>query len=309
MPAPDYKSDAPCGCNSGRRYSECHGPIFEAPPIKAIPLAQAIYAREWGLNAERYQEQGIYTALAKELAAAGDTYRLLDVGCGLGQGLEALAAVLPASEGRLIVGVDENPACLAIAAERLRIPPGAAALQRIKLEKQLSGFFETRTAKSPLKPSGEIVLINADLMVVDPIFETWLDKVGLFDAITMWFSGVHKARSMTKVAQRVGAKNDADLREALEDRVMELAEKRLRPGGVVQIVQRGAGDMEAERSKLAGALSAALKDYPFDVLGVVGHAYEEPEAEGAMALNSRSFNADGLPRFALSTLLRRREDG
>ncbi len=305
VPSRAPKPDDPCSCGSGRRFADCHGPIFDAPPAKAIPIAQEIYASDWGVNAAQYQAEGLYTSLAGELAACRIVRRVLDIGCGLGQGLEALATVVPESE-RLIIGVDENPACLERAAERLQVPPTGIASSRIKLEKQLSGYFESRPALAPLKLHGEILLIHADLMVPDPAFEAWLDQVGPFDAITLWFSGVHKARSMTKVSKRIGAMSDADLRRALEDQVMEVAGKRLRPGGILQVVQRCAGHLPAERRRRAAEVAHIMGGWPFDLVSVTGYPYEEPTAEGAMLVNSREFDSAGMPRFALSTLFRRK---
>jgi trans-aconitate methyltransferase len=78
------------------------------------------------VNADQYAAQGLYAALARELVQAGEVARVLDIGCGVGQGLEALSAALPAAP-RLLVGVDENPRCLAAAAERLGLPASAVA--------------------------------------------------------------------------------------------------------------------------------------------------------------------------------------
>ncbi|WFU51781.1 SEC-C metal-binding domain-containing protein [Sinorhizobium terangae] len=108
---PTLKPDDICTCGSDRRYADCHEPIYTAPRGKAVIVAQEIYAREWGVNAAHYVTEGLYTSLAAELIEAGTVERVLDIGCGLGQGLEALSAAITA-KNQLIVGVDENPYCL-----------------------------------------------------------------------------------------------------------------------------------------------------------------------------------------------------
>lgn len=303
MPALAYKPDDPCPCGSLKRYADCHSPILEAPLMKAIPIAQAIYAKDWAVNAAHYQAQGLYSILAGELVAATTVRRVLDVGCGLGHGLDALAAAL-GDGNRLIVGVDENPDCLARAAERLQVPGGAVASPRIKLMKLLSKSIGSTPSTAPLKVAGETVLVQADLMTPDPAFEAWLDEVGPLDAITLWFSGVHKARSMTKVSQVIRANSDADLRRALEDEVLALAARRLRPGGILQLVQRGAGEMEVERVKVAQIIAEVVEGSALEVVGVSAHAYEEPAEVGGMTVDSKAFDSTGLQRFALSILLR-----
>lgn len=112
------KPDDPCGCGNGKRYADCHMRIHAAPADQRVALAQAVYAEEWAGNAEHYRRQGLYADLAAELLQAGPVRRVLDIGCGRGEGLEALLDAIP-QEGRLVIGVDENPACLVAAAARL----------------------------------------------------------------------------------------------------------------------------------------------------------------------------------------------
>ncbi|WP_295194270.1 hypothetical protein [uncultured Brevundimonas sp.] len=88
-----------------------------------------MYARDWVTNADTYGRQGLYVALARDLVAGGGVARVLDIGCGLGHGLAALAEVLP-EDGRLIVGTDTNPGCLRGATERLGFDPIHPALSR-----------------------------------------------------------------------------------------------------------------------------------------------------------------------------------
>jgi SAM-dependent methyltransferase len=300
---PAYKPDDPCGCNSGRLYRDCHGLIFGPPPLKGVVVGQAIYAEDWAVNAAHYQAQGLYQTLAAELAAASEVHRVLDVGCGLGQGLQAVADAVGGPD-RLIIGVDENPNCLAAAAERLQLPAEAVASPRLKLEKLLKDRIGSKPSAAPLTVSGEIVLIQSDMMLPDAALEAWLDQVGPLDAVTLWFSGVHKGRVLTKVAHDIGATSDLDLREALEDQVVELAAKRVRPGGVLQIVQRGAGDMEGERQKWAAIVAGIAADHGFDVVSVSGLPYEEPPVGAGMTLSAMHFDSTRLQRFALSTVLR-----
>ena len=109
------------------------------------------------------------------------------------------------------------------------MPAAGTALQRIKAECQLSGYYASKVTTAPLKLGGEMLLVNVDLMVPDPAFEAWLDATGPFDAITLWFSGVHPARSMTKVSPEPRRQERRRSARGLEDEVMEFAIK-LSPG-------------------------------------------------------------------------------
>lgn len=302
---PDLKPDDVCSCGSERRYADCHAPIFSAKRGKAIDVAHGIYVREWGMNAEHYAAQGLYTTLAQELAAAGEVSRVLDIGCGLGQGLEALAAVIPAGSG-LIVGVDENPACLAEAAKRLGLPTDAVASPRLK---SLLGIklYDAHPSSEPLQVVGDRVLVNADVLIDDAAFHYWLRDVGPFDAISLWFTGGHKARSITKSAQRINAKNDEDFRSAIEDQVMEVALRHLRPGGLIQLVNRANGDPATLRREIEANRRHGIAPYPVALVSVRSYPYAESEEPSAIVLRGPAGAVVEGQQMAISTILQARE--
>ena len=72
---PAYKPDDPCGCSSGQLYRDCHGLIFGPPPLKGVVVGQAMYAKDWAVNAAHYQAQGLYQTVAAELAAVTEKFR------------------------------------------------------------------------------------------------------------------------------------------------------------------------------------------------------------------------------------------
>jgi protein-L-isoaspartate O-methyltransferase len=139
--------DGPCECGSGIRYADCHQGIVDAPKGKKNGVGQRLYAQNWASNAQSYQSQGLYSALAKELVAAGGVCRVLDIGCGLGHGLQALMAEIPTD--RLIIGIDENPECLSEAANRLGLPRNDVSLNRLTNKELLSGAYDIQVRRGP----------------------------------------------------------------------------------------------------------------------------------------------------------------
>ena len=305
MLRPNLKPDDICTCGSGRRYAECHRPIYTAPRGKAIEVAQEIYAREWGVNAHHYVNEGLYAALAAELVEAGEVARVLDIGCGLGQGLEALSAAIPGPD-RLITGIDENAYCLATAAMRLGLPAEAIASPRVQSKMGLKLYNAVPTTAT-ITVQGDRVLVNADVLVADAAFEAWLSHTRPFDAVTLWFTGGHKARSLTKVAQRIKAQSDEDFRWAIEDRVMEIALRHLRPGGLIQLVIRAAGDVETRRRELEAHRRDTIADYPVGLVAVRAYPYAEPTLPNAIAMSSPGGTPVPSQHMALSTVLRARD--
>ena len=302
---PDQKPDDICKCGSGRRYADCHRPIFTAPRGKAVEVAQEIYASEWEVNAHHYAAEGLYAALAAELIEAGEIARVLDIGCGLGQGLEALSAVILGPD-RLIAGIDENPNCLAMAATRLGLLPEAISSPRVRSKLGLK-LYDAIPATVPIAVQGDRVLLNVDVPVADAAFEVWLNHNGPFDAVTLWFTGGHKARSLTKVAQRINARSDADFRLAIEDKVMEIALRHLRPGGLIQLVVRVAGDVETRRRELEAHRRGAIENYPVGLVAVRAYPYAEPASPGAIVMSGPGGNPVPGQQMVLSTVLRARD--
>lgn len=237
-----------------------------------------------------------------DLISAGNIKKVFDIGCGLGHGIEALRASLSAQES-LIIGVDENPACIAGAAERLGLTLNPKAHQRLKSKRLLSGQFSIQVKKGPLPTPGPISVINADMLILDPQFETWLKEQGPFDAVTMWFMGVHKGRSMTKINSRLGLQSDRANRENLERRQIDLASRLLRPGGVLQLVNRVvSNEIDSYRNTLAEEAEVKLVESGLDFSRLTPFLYQEPDNTGSIKVSVPSLDLAGLPTYATSVL-------
>jgi hypothetical protein len=157
-----------------------------------------------------------------------------------------------------------------------------------------------------IRLAGDRVLVNADVLVGDPALHAWLRGAAPFDAVTLWFTGGHKARSITKTARRIGAESDEDFRWAIEAEVVELATRYLRPGGLVQLVNLASGDQATRRREVEAQRRAGIAAYPFDPISVSTHPYVESDQPGAMVMRGPG-GADAAGRhMAVSTLLRAR---
>lgn len=152
----------------------------------------------------------------------------------------------------------------------------------------------------------DTVLIQSDLMVEDNQFETWLDAAGAFDAVTLWFTGFHKARSLLKIIERLEITGDADHRAEMENRVIDLGLRRLRDGGTIQIVTRGFGDdVEGQREEILADWEAYLEDKSLRILRCTAFPYDEAEGPGAIQLRSALVDVSGQASLAWSMILRR----
>jgi SAM-dependent methyltransferase len=224
----------PCWCDSGRKYKKCHKDFDDAPQERKYAEAQRLYASTWTTTAQLQHDRGDYDWMAQQLKPYR-VERLFDVGCGSGHGLLALAATLPAP--LRIVAVDENLDCLRVARDTLaKAGLSPVLIARVDCAHTPFGFIQkARPFAGPLPQP--LALLEADPMT-DPYLEGALHADGPFDAVTIWLTGAHMWRRMNFVSQSRGVRSEHDLRILLQNEVYELADRILRPGGVLQVVDR-----------------------------------------------------------------------
>ena len=291
---------APCPCPSGLPYAECHKPIIEAADADLLDVAHREYARRWEGNASAYEAQGIYRWLSDRLSRFGPMRRVIDIGCGRGQGLAALREVT--GDDGLVVGIDENPDCLAAAAHRLGVARPARRLARVPAPGRA---FDVQVIPGMLPAPSPVVLIQADMLLPDPEFDGWVITLAPVDAVTMWFSGVHPARQHDRLMQALEITDDRLHRMTNDLATLDLASAVLPPGGLLQIAGRG---MANDPSWLVGetteTMRALAEHGPFGVIDVELHEYEEPTSGPRISVGALGVSSH--QHYATSTILRRR---
>lgn len=229
-----FAPNSPCPCGSGRKYKKCHRNFEEATSQQKYAAAQDVYATSWKETAALQYARGDYTWMAEQLPPL-QSARLLDIGTGSGHGLLALCERFEAD--LRIVSVDENLSCLKYAAQTL-MATGYSADVVSRLDTQETPFGFVQKGGNILVPLPEpIALIEAD-----PLTDEYLEKAladgGQFDAVTIWLTGAHLLRGHNAYSIHRGAKSEKDLRIILQNEVYELADRVLRPGGILQVVDR-----------------------------------------------------------------------
>ena len=292
LPAGD---GAMCPCGSGLAYRDCHQPVVEAPPEIRFDVARRAYARSWAVNAACYEAQGLYGRLARHLASHRPGPRLVDLGCGRGDGM----AVLRGEMRGEIIGVDENPACLAAAAARLGI---AAPGHRLQARSFASDGYELAYGAPEVPTLTGTALIQSDLLRPD---EALASALGRVDAVTLWFPGTHRAREHDRLVRTMQLTTDEHYAVAIELAAMAFAARQLRPGGLLQIVDRGAHpDLAAIASAFRGRFTAMAEISGLALVDLRALRHREPSGSGAIAVNTLS-PCNG-PTAAVSAIFRRR---
>ncbi|MGV8937410.1 MAG: hypothetical protein ACOH2J_09830 [Allorhizobium sp.] len=204
------------------------------------------------------------------------------------------------------MGIDENADCLAGAARLLNVHPSSLNANRVVDEILPNGRYRSTYLEGEVLLGASPNLLQSNLLTKDRAFETILDGVGPLDAITLWFVGIHKANSATELASYFEVKGDADYRELVEDSVMELADKRLKAGGVLHVAIRANYPNKAFAEENAKECYAELLQGGRYFFGnVIARPYTEPPHHvGAVNVGAMSPLAH-LPSFAISMALRK----
>jgi SAM-dependent methyltransferase len=271
-----------------------------------LDVARRQYADAWAGNAGHYERQGLYTRLARLLFDQESPARIVDLGCGRGEGMTALREA-GSSPCEYLIGVDENPECLAAAAirigPRLSCPPVTRVTHRILSGRAYGLEYIAGRLFGRCPP---VALIQSDLLREDTELDALLKDIGGFDAITLWFTGIHKAREHDEVARQRNLVSDSLHEVAVELATLRFAIRHLRTGGLVQIVSRAA---HADPGAIGGAfrnkITAMIDGLPVSLIDLQLIPYHEPAAGKRLAVGSLEFDARFVPTTAVSMILRR----
>ncbi|MGP4689620.1 hypothetical protein ACSV5K_25100 [Agrobacterium pusense] len=271
-----------------------------------MTVAQKIYSEEWAGNASAYHKQGVYDRLTDHLLDNGSIQSVIDVGCGLGHGLRSLREKI-ASQSLRLLGLDENPDCLSMAAKTLGLERITANIDRMQSEILPSGFYRWRYRPGKLHSERAINLVQSNLLIRDPELQVLLKAQPPFDAVCLWFVGIHKATANTELARHFEIKSDADYRELVEDAVIEAARDALRSGGLLQVAIRGGFPSPSEaRAQTASTYGSFFADQGFRLVSVEAIPYTEPQETSAIAVRSASNpEINALPMYAVSMIGKR----
>ena len=229
------KRDEPCWCGSGRPYQTCHMHIDAVPAEKRLWAARVDYSRKWAKNATNLDSQNCYDWMTSLLIPCGPS-RIFDIGCGAGSGLVALLRKFPKAK---IVSVDENPECINSAKQRLTSNgTHVNVIQRLKDKSTGPRSHKLDIESGNLALSKGVDLIESDILIDEELID-FLETQPKFDAITIWLIGSHRLRFNECDNLEGIIKSAPEYRRFVQKTAYLLADRILRSGGVLHIIDRG----------------------------------------------------------------------
>jgi hypothetical protein len=295
------RPDDPCPCSSGLRYGDCHQKVNAAPPSQALNVGRREYADRWKANAAAYEAQGVYSELADHLASFGNLSRVIDIGCGRGEGLVALREKTVGS-GSLLIGLDENPDCLKAAAERLGVDCPRKRLRRVS---QVGREYDLEIVAGRLPRLSSISLVQTDLLRPDLELEALLSSAAPYDAVTLWFTGIHPAREYDRICRDLKITTNSLHRMVTDIAALRCAGEFVRPGGYFHVVTRGVTNHPPSlQANLEGEMAALAEHGPVELVEVILLPYQEPTSNVRIGVAGTDLAPNDAETFAVSAIFR-----
>lgn len=213
-----------------RRPASGGGSGLQPHALYQLNRLRKAYIKSWGINSEGHLAQGHYTWMAERVKGFP---RTLEIGCGVGYSTLALL-----QQGHTVVCVEENPQC--IAATRQRLVDEGFCVEVIAREAPVSldeNAYRLIYREIAEAPEADCLLIEGDALN-DPALEAWLERQPKFDAIACWLLGTHDARGHNAEVDLALMPTAYEHRIFVQNRVYEIADRILRSGGVLSVIDR-----------------------------------------------------------------------
>jgi hypothetical protein len=207
-----------------------------------------------------------------------------------------------AASAQLLVGLDENPDCLKAAAQRMGIADPPRRLKRIGGKRREHDLEIVAGKLSPLTP---VFLAQTDLLRQDPELDKLLATAAPYDAVTLWFTGVHPARQFDQHVKALKITSDSLHRMMMDIATLELAGAMVRPGGCLHVVTRGVSNHAPSlQSQMEEDMQVLAKHGPADLVELRLIPYQEPDSSARIGLAGEGFSAVDGDTLACSAIFR-----
>lgn len=268
--------------------------VIPGAPLPLLRKCHQRYATRWNLSASHHTEGGDYAWMAGFVRGYD---RVVEIGTGTGQSTGILL-----DHGHSVISVDENPVCIHMAASYLAARRQSATVATERAHRALvrdapqhipeaHAVLYAPVANAVDPACGSALLLEGNVLI-DPMLISWLTHLPPRDAIVCWLIGIHEAVHFHSQLG-YGGTDPRMYRIRVHNEIYKLADKILRPGGILHIVDRAEDDTReyrdgslkshGEMATLGAALRVeSLEMRPYQLSDTDGHQPIQ-DSEGRLA--------------------------
>jgi len=238
---------------------------------------QTGYRDSWACNAAHFEKQDCYQWMAEQLRPL-QPQRILDIGCGTGEGVLALLKAYSPT----VISLEENGDCIRHSSETIASAGyDVEPIHRLGYEEFPDGTHLIYRSNEPIRVSRQVSLVQADVLLPDTTAFGFLEECPPFDAVTIWLMGTVMARQTCRNLASARIADGQNYRLRVQNRIYELADRVLRPGGWLQVVDRGEPPRtQPLRDDLIQGHREQAQPTSLEVFALEYREYTEPKNKG-----------------------------
>lgn len=226
--------------------------------------------------------------------------KVLEIGCGTGEGTFALYDAF----GCEIVSLEENPQCMLKAQNLLKGKSVECQVhQRLRYLIYQDGRHRRQVFAVPSSDNGKVTIIQGDAIFEDPQLDETLKAAGPFDLVVVWLMGTFNMGRSCMDLDHLKIKTPREYVLRVQNQVYRSADRWLRSGGALQVVDRGqAPDTDEHMASLIKAHSAQASSTSLKVNSVTYRFYEEIKGCGIPLVTSNGDTPDQMAMVSIVSI-------